>query len=118
VIVEDVVGLVSRDAGLEKPEAVGVDGADEQSAELVDCHSAQPLFGPLRDPLSKFARRSFCEREGDNGASGDTIGEKISDALRHNLGLARPSRRNDLQGTAAVPNRGQCGTFKLRSTRH
>ncbi len=60
VIVEDVVGLVAGDVGLEKPEAVGVDGADKQPAEL-------------------------------------------------------SGRRDDLQVTAAVPNRGECSTLKPRS---
>jgi hypothetical protein len=50
------------------------------------------------------------------GASGDTVSQQVSDALRHDLGLAGSGRRDDLQVAAAVANRGKCGTLKPRST--
>jgi hypothetical protein len=118
VIVQDVVGLIPGDIGLEEPEAVGMDGADKQPAELVERRSAQPPFGPLGDPLSKLARRSLGERERDDRASRDTIGQQVGDPLRHDLGLARPGRRDDLQMAAAVPNCRQRRTLKPRPTHH
>ena len=48
VVVEQVVGLVAGHPLLEQPEAEGVDGADEQPAELVDHRGTEPAIDPGR----------------------------------------------------------------------
>ena len=63
VRVEWRVGLVPRDMRLQEPEAVRVDGTDEQPPELVCRSLAERRGNPLSDSFFELLGGLVCERE-------------------------------------------------------
>jgi hypothetical protein len=75
MVVKYVIGLVTRDVGLEQSEAIRVDCADEQSVQGVHNRAAKSILDALADSVFEFAGRSFGEREGDDALGWNTLGE-------------------------------------------
>ena len=64
LVIKRRVRLVLRNMSLQELEAVGVDGADEQSAELARDPVAENGGSPLPDSLLEFPGRLLREGEG------------------------------------------------------
>ena len=97
---------------LEQPEAVGVNRADKEAVEPIECLAPQPRHDSCLYSVLQFRRRALGEREGDNGIRPNALGQEIRDPLRDDLGLARPSRRNDLHVGTTVLNCSESIAFK------
>ena len=95
VLIKRRVCLVLRDVSLQEAVAVGVDSADEQSAELVGGTLAESGGSPLPDsPLELLGR---LLREGEGHDTFRRLGlEERGDPLGHDLGLASARRSDDL----------------------
>ncbi len=81
MIVEDVVGLVTRDPGLQQPEAVGVDSADEQAVEPIERLSSQSCLDAFGDALLELGGGAIGERERDDPLRRDAVRQQVDGAL-------------------------------------
>jgi hypothetical protein len=110
VVVEHVVGLVTRDVLLQQAEAVRVDRPDEQPGEAIQGGPTEPPLDPPSDPILQFLGSSLGEGERDDRLCRATFGEQVDDSLGDDLGLARPRSRDDLEMPPAVPHRFERGS--------
>ena len=102
MVVEHVEGLVPGDEVLQQPEAIGVDGPDEEPAELVENGATHSTLGPFGDAMAQLGGGALGEGEGDDADRGHAVGEQVGDALGDDLGLARPGGGDDLQVSIAA----------------
>jgi N-terminal domain of anti-restriction factor ArdC len=104
VVVEHVIGLVSRHALLEEPEAVGVDRPDEEARQPVERLPSEAILDTMRDPVLQLFCCSLRERERDDRLGLSAVREQVHDPLCDDLRLARSSSRDDLEVPAAMAN--------------
>ena len=91
-----------RDVLLQQAKAVRMNRSDEEAVEAVERCSAEPLLDAIDDPILEFRGGALRERERDDGFGRKVVGQKVHDALRHDLGLARARRGDDLHVAAAM----------------
>ncbi len=73
MIVEDVVGLVTRGVLLQKLKAVPVDGADEQPAKPVERGLPEAIFDPYGDAVLQLLGGALREGEGNDSPGGNAL---------------------------------------------
>jgi hypothetical protein len=76
--------------------------AHERCTELVQRGGAEPFFDARGDTGLQLVRGPLRKRERDDPGRAGTVGHQLCERLRNDLGLARASRRNDLQMRTAV----------------
>ena len=75
IVIERVVGLVPRYVLLEQPEAVGVDGPNEQATDEVERSLPETLLDPTADPILQLLGCLLSEGESDDASRRNSVRE-------------------------------------------